>query len=102
VSALQIRTAGGASTVTVDGMKKPKYWFFMLCLVYHFCSLDSSDVIYGLRKLMTCSNQEATRILEPNCNKPAVEVYPDSVEAVLMTYENTDALLYLSGDDSPS
>jgi hypothetical protein len=83
-------------------MKKPKNLFFMLCLVSHFCNLDSRDVIYGLRKLMTFSNQEATRILEPDYNKPAIEVYRDSVEAVLMNYENTGALLYLSADDSPS
>ena len=88
-----------AATVTTE-LIQPKKWLFMLYLTSNFSSMDPRDVIYGLQGLMKFSN--GAELLEPDYSKSTVEVYRDTVEAAFVNFQNTDVLLYLTGNENPS
>jgi hypothetical protein len=91
------------ATVTTERMRKPKNWLFMLYLASNFACQDERDMIYGLRGLMDLPEpSEQATLLNPDYDKSTVEVFRDSVEAALLHFQNTDVLLYLVGDESPS
>jgi hypothetical protein len=88
-----------AATVTTE-LIQPKNWLFMLYLASNFSSMDPRDLIYGLRGLMKFS--DGGGLLEPDYSKSTIEVYRDSVEAAFVNFQNTDVLLYLTGNENPS
>jgi hypothetical protein len=88
-----------AATVTTE-IIQPKNWLFMLYLASNFSSMDPRDVIYGLRGLMEF--YDGGRLLKPDYSKSTIEVYRDSVEAAFLNFQNTDVLLYLTGNENPS
>jgi hypothetical protein len=88
-----------AATVTTD-LVQPRNWLLMLYLASNFSSLDPRDVIYGLRGMMKID--KGGELLKPDYSKSVAEVYRDSVEAALVNFENTDALLYVKGTENPS
>jgi hypothetical protein len=88
-----------AATVTTE-LIQPKNWLFMLYLTSNFSSMDPRDVIYGLRGLMEFS--DGGGLLKPDYSKSTIEVYRDSVEAAFINFQNTDVLLYLTGNENPS
>jgi hypothetical protein len=92
-----------ASMVTTERLRNPRNWITMLYLASNFSCLDDRDMIYGLRGLMhlTESSPQAN-LLDPDYSKSTTEVFRDSVEAAFHDFQNTDALLYLVGDESPS
>jgi Heterokaryon incompatibility protein (HET) len=91
------------ATVTTERMRNPRNWLFMLYLASNFACLDERDMIYGLRGLMHLSEgTPQAGLLDPDYRKTTVEVYRDSVEAAFHDFQNTDVLLYLVGDESPS
>jgi len=45
---------------------------------------------------------DGTKLLDPDYSKSTVEVYRDLVEAAFVNFRNTDVLLYVTGNDSPS
>ncbi|KAI0485339.1 hypothetical protein GGR56DRAFT_70142 [Xylariaceae sp. FL0804] len=75
-------------------------WLHMLYLASTFSATDPRDVIYGLRPMMDCA--EGGELLDPDYGKTTVEAYRDSVEAALINYKTTNALLYVSGAEDPS
>ncbi|KAF3919587.1 hypothetical protein ABW20_dc0103296 [Dactylellina cionopaga] len=85
---------------TTTELKRPEHWLSMLYLASNYGCLDPRDIIYGLRGLMKFS--QGADILIPDYNKTTLEVYRDSVEAALVNFKNTDALLYLNGTEKPS
>ena len=87
-----------AAIVGTQRITQPKNWIFMLYLASNFSSADPRDVIYGLRGLMMISDD----LLQPDYNKSTVEVYRDSVDAAFIHFQNTDVLLYVTGNKSPS
>jgi hypothetical protein len=89
-----------AALITTDRIKQPENWLFMLYLTSNFGSTDPRDSIYGLRGLMQFSNGAA--LLDPDYSKSTVEVYRDSVEAAFVYFQNTDVLLYITGNEDPS
>lgn len=89
-----------AAIVGTERIRQPKNWLFMLYLASNFSCLDTRDVIYGLRGLMMVS--DGTKLLDPDYSKSTVEVYRDLVEAAFVNFRNTDVLLYVTGNDSPS
>ena len=92
-----------AATVTTERMRNPKNWLFMLYLASNFACQDDRDMIYGLRGLMNLPEpSDQATLLNPDYDKSTVEVFRDSVEAALLDFKNTDVLLYLVGDESPS
>ena len=72
----------------------------MLYLTSNFSSTDARDAIYGLLGLIR--RDIKAPLSEPDYNKPTVEVYRDSVETALVTYQNTDVLLYAISNETPS
>jgi hypothetical protein len=88
-----------AATVA-EIIRQPTYWLFMLYLASNFSCLDARDVIYGLRGFMKFSDRAG--LLDPDYSKPTIEVYRDSVEAALVNFQNTDVLLYITGNEDPS
>jgi hypothetical protein len=91
------------ATVTTERMRKPQNWLFMLYLASNFACLDDRDMIYGLRGLMDLPEPSIQAdLLNPDYAKSTVEVFQDAVEAALLDFQNTDVLLYLVGDESPS
>ena len=91
------------ATVTTERMRNPKNWLWMLYLASNFSCSDERDVIYGLRGLMSLPQYSPqTLLLNPDYSKSTTDVYRDSVEAALLDYQNTDVLLYLAGQESPS
>lgn len=88
-----------AASVT-ELVQQQKNWLAMLYLSSNFSCLDARDAIYSLRGLMEFS--DGAGILDPDYSKSIVEVYRDSVEAALVNFENTNALLYITGDEAPS
>jgi Heterokaryon incompatibility protein (HET) len=89
-----------AAIVATERIRQPKNWLFMLYLASNFSCMDARDVIYGLRGLMNIST--SAELLNPNYSKSTVEVYRDSVEAAFVNFQNTDVLLYITGDENPS
>ncbi len=89
-----------AATVTTE-LPNLDRWHCFLYIVSQFVSTDPRDVIYGLFGMMKLSD-EASKVLKPDYNKDVIEVYRDSVEAGLLTYENTDVMLYVTGKEEPS
>jgi hypothetical protein len=84
-------------------MRKHKNWLFMLYLASSFACQDERDMIHGLRGLMALPEpSEQATLLNPDYDKSTVEVFRHSVEAALLHFQNTDVLLYLVGDESPS
>ncbi len=88
-----------AASVT-ELVRQPKSWLAMLYLVSNFSCLDARDVIYSLRGLMEFS--DGAEILDPDYSKSTVEVYRDSVEAAFINFQNTNILLYTTGNETPS
>ena len=89
-----------ASTVTTERMRQPQNWLAMLYLASNFACTDARDRIFALRGLMTL--RAGAQFLEPAYSHPTVAVYRDSVHAALLDFENTNVLLYVSGDEEPS
>jgi hypothetical protein len=89
-----------AAIMTTERIRQPKNWLFMLYLASSFASTDPRDQIYGLRGLMKFS--DGAGLLDPDYSKSAVEVYRDSVEAGFVHFQNTDVLLYRTGNETPS
>jgi hypothetical protein len=85
---------------TTTELKRPENWLSMLYLASNYSTMDDRDVIYGLRGLMKFS--KGAEILRPDYHKTTIEVYRDSVEAALVNFENTDVLLYVTGNEDPS
>lgn len=85
---------------TMTELKRPDNWLFMLYLASNYSTMDDRDVIYSLRGLMKFS--KGAELLEPDYNKSTIEVYRDAVEAALVNFENTDVLLYITGNEDPS
>jgi Heterokaryon incompatibility protein (HET) len=81
-------------------VRQHKIWLAMLYLVSNFSCFDERDVIYSLRGLMEFS--DGAEILDPDYNKSTVEVYRDSVEAAFVNFQNTNVLLYITGNKKPS
>lgn len=90
------------ATVAAERMGEPRNWLFMLYLASNFRSTDARDVIYGLQGLMKFSDKTAQRLLDPDYSKSVVGVYRDVVEAAFLNFQNTDVLLYVTGNESPS
>jgi len=88
-----------AATVTTD-LVQPRKWLLVLYLASNFSSLDPRDVIYGLQGMMELD--KGADLLRPDYTKSVTEVYRDSVEAALVDFEKTDALLYVKGTEDPS
>lgn len=88
-----------AAIMTTERIRQPKNWLFMLYLTSNFSSTDPRDQIYGLRGLMKFS--DGAGLLDPDYGKSDVEVYRDSVEAGLVHFQNTDVLLYRTGNETP-
>jgi len=89
-----------AAIMTTERIRQPKNWLFMLYLTSNFSSTDPRDHIYGLRGLMKFS--DGAGLLDPDYGKSQIEVYRDSVQAGLVHFQNTDVLLYRTGDETPS
>jgi hypothetical protein len=89
-----------AATVTTERMRNPENWLFMLYLASNFSCLDERDMVFGLRGLMRISI--APEVLDPDYSKSTTDVYRETVEAAFVNFQNTDVLLYLVGDESPS
>jgi hypothetical protein len=89
-----------AANVATERIREPKNWLFMLYLASNFSSMDTRDAIYGLRGLMKFS--DGAGLLDPDYSKSTVEVYRDSVEAAFINFQNTDVLLYITGNENPS
>ncbi|KAJ6257802.1 hypothetical protein Dda_7591 [Drechslerella dactyloides] len=85
---------------TFAEFKQPENWLSMLYLASNYSCWEPKAHVYGLRGLMKFSN--GADILIPDCKKTTLEVYRDSVEAALTNFENTDALLYVTGKENPS
>ncbi|EXJ61244.1 uncharacterized protein A1O5_12036 [Cladophialophora psammophila CBS 110553] len=91
------------ATVTTERMRNPENWLSLLYLASNFACQDDRDMIYGLRGLMNLPEpSDQATLLNPNYAKSTVEVFRDSVEAAFLDFRNTDVLLYLVGDESPS
>lgn len=88
-----------ATTVT-ELTRQPKDWLSMLYLASNYSCMDIRDAIYGLRGLMKFA--DGGELLHPDYSKPIVEVYRDSVEAALVNFQNTNVLLYITGNENPS
>jgi Heterokaryon incompatibility protein (HET) len=88
-----------ATTVT-EIIRQPKDWLFMLYLASNYSCMDTRDAIYGLRGLMEFS--DGAGLLHPDYSKSIVEVYRDSVEAAFVNFQNTNVLLYTTGNENPS
>lgn len=88
-----------ATTVT-ELTSKPKDWLFMLYLASNFGCLDERDRIYGLWGLMKFT--KGAELLRPDYRKSMTETYRDSVEAAFVNFENSNALLYVTGHEDPS
>jgi hypothetical protein len=88
-----------AATVTTD-LVQPENWLHLLYLASNFSCLDPRDVIYGLRGMMKFD--KGAELLKPDYTKSVTEVYRDSVEAALVNFNKTDALLYVQGTEDPS
>ncbi|KAI0973321.1 heterokaryon incompatibility protein-domain-containing protein [Xylaria arbuscula] len=88
-----------ASTLSSD-LPKGENWLHMLYLASNFSATDPRDVIYGLRGMIKC--EDGGWLLDPDYSKSTVDVYRDSVEAALINYKNTNALLYVHGVEEPS
>lgn len=88
-----------AATLTTD-LVQPKNWLLILYLASNFSSLDQRDVIYGLRGIMDLG--KGAELLEPDYSKSVAEVYRDSVEAALVSFDKTDVLFYVKGTENPS
>jgi hypothetical protein len=89
-----------AAIAATERVRQPDNWLSMLYLTSNFSSVDARDAIYGLLGLMR--SEIRPPILEPNYNKSTVEVYRDSVESALVIFQNTDVLLYVTGNETPS
>ena len=87
------------STIT-EMARNPKNWLSILYLASTYSCTDPRDVIYGLRGLLEVSRE--FDLLDPDYNKPLLEVYRDSVEAALLTFRSTDAFTYPTGNMIPS
>ena len=87
------------STMT-ELTRNPRNWPAMLYLASTYSCLDPRDVIYGLRGIMELAHGGS--LLDPNYSKTTLEVYRDSVEAALLSFQNTDVLTYITGDQDPS
>jgi hypothetical protein len=72
----------------------------MLYLASSFASTDPRDQVYGLRGLMNFS--DGAGLLDPDYGKLTIEVYRDSIEAGFIYFQNTDILLYRTGNETPS
>ncbi|KAH0565722.1 hypothetical protein GP486_000886 [Trichoglossum hirsutum] len=89
-----------AAIVRTERIRQPKYWLSMLYFASNFSCTDTRDVIYALWGLMTAS--DGTKLLEPDYSKSIVEVCRDTVEAAFVDFKNTNVLLYVTGNESPS
>jgi hypothetical protein len=89
-----------AAIMTTERIKQPENWLFMLYLASNLASTDPRDQIYGLRGLMDVSHGPG--LLDPDYGKSNVEVFQDSVQAGLAHFQNTDVLLYRTGNEVPS
>ncbi len=97
-----------ASTGAVDGgntfcwwastapseLQQAQNWLHILYLASNFVATDARDVVYGLRGMMEC--RAGGQLLDPDYSKTTLQVYRDVVEASLLNYKNTNALLYVS------
>jgi len=89
-----------ASIASTERIRQPDNWLCMLYLTSNFSSADSRDAIYGLLGLIR--PVIGAPLLEPDYNKSTVEVYRDSVETALSNFQNTNVLLYVTGNETPS
>ncbi|KAJ1323935.1 HET domain-containing protein [Microdochium nivale] len=89
-----------AANVSTERIRRPNNWLFTLYLASNFSSTDERDAIYGVLGLLTVPRGKG--LLEPNYDKPVLEVYRDAVEAALHQFENTDVLLYVKEGRIPS
>ena len=87
-------------TTLSELIRQPKNWLFMMYLASNYSSMDTRDAIYGLRGLMEFS--DGAGLLSPDYSKAIVDVYRDSVEAALVNFQNTNVLLYITGNENPS
>ena len=87
------------STIT-EMARNPRNWLSTLYLASTYSCTDPRDVIYGLRGLMEIST--GAGLLDPDYNKPVLEVYRDAVEASLLNFHSTDAFTYVTGGTTPS
>ena len=87
------------STIT-EMATNPRNWLSILYLASTYSCTDPRDVIYGLRGLIEVSL--GVGLLDPDYNKPVLDVYRDSVEVSLLTFHSTDAFTYVTGDTTPS
>ena len=86
-------------TTVTELTRQPMDWLFMLYLASNYSCMDTRDAVYGLGGLMEFSN--GAEILYPDYSKSTVEVYRDFVEAAFVNFQNTDVLLYITGDENP-
>ena len=87
------------STIT-EMARNPRNWLSVLYLASTYSCMDPRDVIYGLRGLIEVSY--GAGLLDPDYNKPVLELYRDSVEVSLLTFHSTDAFTYVTGNTTPS
>ncbi|KAL8990512.1 MAG: hypothetical protein Q9169_008103 [Polycauliona sp. 2 TL-2023] len=87
-------------TTMTELTRHPRNWLASLYLASTYSCHDPRDVIYGLRGLMEVSG--GGELLDPDYNKSVLEVYRDSVEAALLSYQNTDVFTYVTGEGTPS
>ncbi|EGX95390.1 ankyrin repeat and SAM domain containing protein 6 [Cordyceps militaris CM01] len=82
-----------ASTAPSE-LRQAGNWLHVLYLASNFAATDPRDVVYGLRGMMDCG--DGGRLLDPDYSKTTLQVYRDVVEASLVHYKTTNALLYVA------
>ena len=87
------------STIT-EMARNPRNWLSILYLASTYSCMDPRDVIYGLSGLIEVPS--GIGLLDPDYNKPVLEVYRDSVEVSLLTFHSTDVFTYVTGTTTPS
>jgi hypothetical protein len=89
-----------AAVATTERFMQPDDWVSMLYLASNFSSSDARDAIYGLLGLMKTG--KAGCLLKPDYDKSMLEVYRDAVEEAFSRFNNTNVLLYVTGNENPS
>lgn len=82
------------TVVSTERIRQPRNWLFMLYLASNFSSPDTRYAVYGLLGL----TNDSGGVLEPDYDKLPVEVFRDSVGAASRHFQNTDVLLYATGN----
>jgi len=89
-----------AAIATTERIRQPQNWLCMLYLTSNFSSTDARDAVYGVLGLI--GSGKTRPLLEPDYGKSTADVYRDSVEAAFTNFEDTNVLLYVTGDGKPS